>query len=37
MCGDDAAQHRAMLETSFPVENGKVRDWTDMGHLWDYT
>lgn len=26
-----------MLKTSYPVENGQVRDWAGMGHLWDYT
>eukprot|EP00461_Guttulinopsis_vulgaris_P003878 UN03879 len=37
MCGDEAAKYRAMLETSYPVENGQVRDWEGMKHLWDYT
>lgn len=37
MVGDEAAQYRAMLETSYPVENGVVKNWEDMGHLWDYT
>lgn len=35
--GDECAQHRAMLETSYPVENGIVKDWTGMQHVWDYT
>jgi hypothetical protein len=35
--GDECAQHRAMLETSYPVENGIVKDWTGMKHVWDYT
>jgi len=37
MVGDECAALRHMLETSYPVENGIVRDWEGMGHLWDYT
>lgn len=37
MVGDECAALRAYLETSYPVENGMVRDWEGMGHLWDYT
>lgn len=37
MVGDECAKYRAMLETSYPVENGIVKDWEGMGHLWDYT
>ena len=37
MVGDECAKHRAMLETSYPVENGIVKDWEGMQHLWDYT
>lgn len=37
MVGDECAQHRAMLETSYPVENGIVKDWVGMQHVWDYT
>lgn len=37
MCGDEAALYRSMLDTSYPVENGQVRDWEGMKHLWDYT
>jgi len=37
MVGDECAQHRAMLETSYPVENGIVSDWKGMKSLWDYT
>jgi len=36
MVGDECAAHRSMLECSYPVENGVVRNWEDMGHLWDY-
>jgi actin-related protein 2 len=37
MVGDEAAKYRAMLECSYPVENGQVRDWKGMKSLWDYS
>ncbi|KAL5603542.1 hypothetical protein FOVSG1_006292 [Fusarium oxysporum f. sp. vasinfectum] len=37
MCGDDAAAARTMLQISYPMENGIVKKWDDMEHLWDYT
>lgn len=37
MCGDDAAAARTMLQISYPMENGIVKKWEDMQHLWDYT
>lgn len=37
MVGDECAKYRHMLETSYPVENGIVKDWEGMKHLWDYT
>jgi len=37
MVGEECAKHRAMLETSYPVENGIVKDWEGMKYLWDYT
>jgi actin-related protein 2 len=37
MVGEECAKNRAMLETSHPVENGIVKDWQGMKHLWDYT
>lgn len=37
MCGDEAAAVRQTLDCKYPVENGIVRDWNDMEHLWDYT
>ena len=33
--GDEAARKRANLEISYPVSNGVVRDWEDMGLVWD--
>lgn len=37
MCGDEAAAARTMLQVSYPMENGIVKKWDDMQHLWDYT
>nr|XP_039259140.1 actin-related protein 2 isoform X1 [Styela clava] len=37
MVGDDASLLRSMLEVNYPMENGIVRNWEDMIHLWDYT
>ena len=37
MVGDDASKLRSMLECKYPMENGMVRSWEDMRHLWDYT
>jgi actin-related protein 2 len=35
--GDEAAALRSILQMSYPMENGIVRNWEDMHHLWDYT
>ena len=35
--GDEAAAARTMLQVSYPMENGIVKKWDDMQHLWDYT
>uniref|UniRef100_A0A672LHQ6 Actin-related protein 2-like n=1 Tax=Sinocyclocheilus grahami TaxID=75366 RepID=A0A672LHQ6_SINGR len=37
MVGDEASECRSMLEVSYPMENGMVRCWEDMLHLWDHT
>ncbi|KAF9924261.1 Arp2/3 complex subunit, actin nucleation center [Mortierella alpina] len=37
MVGDEAAELRSILQMSYPMENGIVKNWTDMKHLWDYT
>lgn len=26
-----------MLEVNYPMENGIVRNWDDMKHIWDFT
>jgi actin-related protein 2 len=37
MIGDEASELRSMLEVSYPMENGIVRNWDDMISLYDYT
>ncbi|KAG9509067.1 Actin-related protein 2, partial [Fragariocoptes setiger] len=37
MVGDEANKLRSLLELSYPMENGIVRNWEDMCHVWDYT
>ena len=37
MVGDEASQLRSMLEVNYPMENGIVRNWDDMIHVWNYT
>ena len=36
MCGDEADAARRGLRISYPIDNGKVLNWEDMEHLWDY-
>lgn len=36
MVGHEASQLREMLEVNYPMENGIVRNWDDMRHLYDY-
>lgn len=37
MCGEEAAAVRHSLDVRYPVENGIVKNWEDMEHLWNYT
>ncbi len=37
MVGEEASQLRSMLEVNYPMENGIVRNWDEMKHIWDYT
>lgn len=37
MVGDEAAKVRFALKINYPVENGIVKHWEDMKHLWSYT
>lgn len=35
--GEEASQLRQMLEINYPMDNGIVRNWEDMCHVWDHT
>lgn len=35
--GEECTRLRHTLEVNYPMENGIVRNWEDMGHLYDYT
>jgi len=37
MVGDECAKHRSKLDCSYPIENGIVKDWDGIKHIWDYT
>ncbi|CAO3637586.1 unnamed protein product [Cunninghamella echinulata] len=37
MVGDEAATLRNILQMSYPMENGIIRNWEDMRHVWNYT
>nr|QGN00925.1 Arp2D [Drosophila pseudoobscura] len=37
MVGDEALKLRSLLAVSHPMENGIIRNWEDMCHVWDYT
>lgn len=37
MCGEAASNARHSLDVNYPVENGIVKNWEDMEHLWNYT
>ena len=37
MCGSEASAARHSLDIVYPVENGIVKNWEDMEHLWNYT
>lgn len=37
MVGTEAQKLRQMLQITYPLDNGIVRNWTDMEHVWDYT
>ncbi|XP_024537563.1 actin-related protein 2 [Selaginella moellendorffii] len=34
--GDACTELRHQLEVSYPVSNGIVQSWEDMGHVWDH-
>jgi len=35
--GEEASTLRSSLEVSYPMENGIVRNWDDMRHVWNHT
>ena len=37
MVGDVADKVRTMLQITYPLDNGVVRNWDDIAHVWDYT
>jgi len=37
MVGEVASKLRSMLQLSYPMANGIVRNWEDMEHLWNHT
>ncbi|EDV18753.1 uncharacterized protein TRIADDRAFT_62773 [Trichoplax adhaerens] len=37
MVGDEASELRSMLDINYPMDNGIVRNWDDMKHVWNYT
>jgi len=37
MVGDEASKLRSMLQISYPLENGIIKSWEDIQHVWDYT
>jgi len=36
MVGDEASKLRSMLEVTYPLDNGIVRNWEDAQHVWNY-
>lgn len=36
MVCDEAAPLRAYLEVEYPLIEGKIKNWSDMEHIWDY-
>ena len=36
MVGDACLKLRHQLDISYPVNNGIVQNWDDMGHVWDH-
>lgn len=37
MLGEEANELRYLLNTEYPIENGIVKNWTDMEYIFDYT
>ena len=37
MVGTEAQKLRQMLQITYPLDNGIIRNWQDMEYVWDYT
>ncbi|CAD5231984.1 unnamed protein product [Bursaphelenchus xylophilus] len=37
MVGEECTELRQCLDVTYPMENGIVRNWEDMAHVYDYT
>lgn len=37
MVGDEAYKARSALCINYPIENGVIKSWDDMEHLWNYS
>jgi actin-related protein 2 len=37
MFGDEAAPYRSLLDITYPIDEGKIRNWDDFEQLWGYT
>ena len=37
MYGEQANPYRALLEITYPIEEGRVNNWKDFEDLWSYT
>jgi actin-related protein 2 len=37
MVGDECARLRSLLDVNYPVDQGIVRNWDDMHHVWNHT
>jgi actin-related protein 2 len=37
MVGDEASKLRQMLQITYPLSHGVIRNFDDMYHVWDYT
>lgn len=36
MCGDEANNARSLLQITYPMDNGIIKNWEDMENIWDY-
>jgi actin-related protein 2 len=36
MVGKEATQARSFLDLSYPVDQGVVKNWDDMTHVWNH-